>query len=332
MSEKRLGHAYEEYRTSANKFVEIEDQTYECWLDFCKWYQSEGKHLFVSAFTEASGMKFPRPRSMEWLVRSGIAGTEKEYKKIIAEHDYYRANAFWFLEEVDCIVETTPVGDGYSKLAIVYGQTLHFVESLIRDSLVLLRECASLLSGLDESGVHKNPVTQLSEFYVTARYLIYDAVAVGHHSDVSISVIRQALEIRVRRAFGIIAKADPSGTEHPVSLSEIIAVLKGKKIDMAVPLSSLKRINGWANMYLHSGIKEYSWVAPRILEYLATFLLGRPAPGYLATSNGGVITDEETFREIREQLEQRCRPDYELLSYPRQYCAIVITKEPAKTT
>lgn len=334
MTNKRLGRAYGEYRESANPFVNMQDKTYEGWLAFRHWYKCQGRQLFVSAFLEASGKKLPRPRSTDWLINTVIASTDRDYEKKIAKPEYYRAHAFWFLEEMDRIVERTPSSEEDCGLVIAYADTLNFVENLMIDSLVLLRETASLHSGLDESGLHKNPVTQLREFYVTARYLIYGAFAVGHHSDVSISVIRQALEIRLRRAFGVIAKVDSSGTQHPIPLSEIITVLErfSNRLDMTIPLCSLKRINGWANMYLHSGFKEYAWAAPRVLEYLSTFLLGgRPAPGYLATVNGGVITDKETFRQIREQLQQRYEPDFQLLAHAQEHCDLVITPEPAET-
>ncbi|WP_298372558.1 hypothetical protein [Azospirillum sp.] len=333
MKKRVLGAAYEKYRSSVNPFVDIKDKSYGGWISFCKWYDTEGKSLFSSAFVEVSGKRFIEPNSDDWLITTGISSTEADYEKKIRKIDYYRVNAFWFQKEIEQIIKTIPNDESYKTLNIAYGQVLSFVDSLVKDSLVLLRECASLRSGLNEAGFHKNPVTRLDEFYVSARYLVYGSFAVGHHSDVSISVIRQALEIRLRRALGVIAKVDTSGIQHPISLSEIIAVLEpfGSKIDIKIPISSLKRINGWANMYLHSGLKEYAWVSPRVLEYLADFLLGGDsAPGYVSTVNSGVIMDEKTFQEIRMEIERNCAPKFKLFALDPERCALVIKKNEYK--
>lgn len=289
-----------------------------------------GKKLFEAAFTEASGTKIPAPKTSDWLIETAVACSEADYLKKTLQMNYFRANAAWFLEEMERIIQTIPSDESYQSLSVSYGQALSFVHSLIIDSLALLTDCTYLKSGSVKNGLYKNPNTGMHEFYMTARYLMYGSFVTGHHSDVSISVIRQALELRIRRAFGVIAKIDAAETQFPVSLSEIIRAMEPfeKNITMPISLPKIKRINGWANMYLHSGIKEYSWVAPRVLDYLFKFLIGGdPAPGFYFTINSGVITDKKTFESIRSSLEHHCGKDFRLLVANEEHCAVVIRSD-----
>lgn len=337
MTERNVSPAYQKYSKSTSPFLtDNEDENYrgrKGWIVFIKWYQSEGKELFSDAFKEVSGKDIPQARKIEWQFTTGLACTEADCTKKRASScfNYYRANAFWFLEEVDHIVIRTPnVDESYCDLNILYNQTLEFIRRLIEDSLVLLTECANLRSGSDGPGLYKSPLTLPRDFYVTAQYLIYGGFIVSDNPDASISIIRQALEVRLRQAFGVVVKVDDSGNQFPISLSEIIKVLEqfSKKIEMGrITLPLLKRINSWANMYLHSGIKQYGWVSPRVLNYLSDFLVGGDlAHGYLSTVDSGISTDKKTFEKVRAELERQCKP-CTLHTKAPQSCSIIITDE-----
>ncbi|EIS9525830.1 hypothetical protein L0775_003817 [Clostridioides difficile] len=71
----------------------------------------------------------------------------------------------------------------------------------------------------------------------------------------SIAIIRQIIELRIRRAFGIIAFLDKDGNVKPLNMSSIFNVLKKYKKDIYFPidLSNIERIYSWSNMFVHSG-------------------------------------------------------------------------------
>ena len=45
--------------------------------------------------------------------------------------------------------------------------------------------------------------------------------------------------------------------------------LTKSSVSFPVRFENIKRINGWANLYLHSGLKLYAWCPPRVLHILS---------------------------------------------------------------
>ena len=125
-----------------------------------------------------------------------------------------------------------------------------------------------------------------------------------NHSDTSIATIRQLVEIRVRRATGVMWKtAVVDNAVHPIALSDIFDAIDANRQGTHFPLhfDNLRRINSWANIYLHSGMRiaSYTWSPPRILNYLRPFALGEVQPGAGHRMHSGVRMTREAFGSIR---------------------------------
>lgn len=72
----------------------------------------------------------------------------------------------------------------------------------------------------------------------------------------SIAIIRQLVELRIRRAFGVLSYVDESnGNLRPLDLSIVFECIKKyeKNIEFPLKLENIERIYKWANMYVHSG-------------------------------------------------------------------------------
>jgi hypothetical protein len=97
-----------------------------------------------------------------------------------------------------------------------------------------------------------------------------------------------------------------NGAVHSISLGGILDVIDAHREDVrfAVRLENIKRINSWANIYMHSGIRaaSYSWCPPRVLSYLRGFILGQLTPSWGHNINAGVRLPRDVFDDIRSQI------------------------------
>ena len=192
----------------------------------------------------------------------------------------------------------------------------------------------------------KNELTHPVNFYQGARQTIYDHGSFGlsfseNHSELAVTTTRQAVEIRLRRAFGLIGKEAVSDqTFHPVAISELLDVLLNvlkdydyvKQVQMPVPLHNLVRINHWANLLLHLGMRHYAWTPPRVLDYLQPFLVGGENVGGRWTVHSGVRLTRASFEAIQEALKKKIesctqpqtRPQFKALLLNAPECDVVL--------
>lgn len=123
---------------------------------------------------------------------------------------------------------------------------------------------------------------------------------------VSIAIIRQIVELRTRKAFGIMGVYDKDKDSfEPLPLSLIFDEIKKyqSEIDFAVPLENIIRINGWSNIYLHSGMKDYTWTIIFVYRYLHELIKGRKDGGSWS-ANSGIRLTEETLEKVSKGLEK----------------------------
>lgn len=144
-----------------------------------------------------------------------------------------------------------------------------------------------------------------------------------NHADLATATIRQAIEVRLRRAFGVFGKVRKSDDSiHPVPLSDLLDAIDVNKATVTFPIrfENIKRINGWTNMYLHAAIKLYAWCPPRALAFIREFILGSSH-----NSKAGMILDIATFDKIRDAIRQRHESsDFELQLPPADVCEVMI--------
>jgi hypothetical protein len=182
-------------------------------------------------------------------------------------------------------------------------------------------------------GIGKNPVEHIMAFYQGARQTIYGHGSWGlsfadNHADLATATIRQGIEVRLRRAFGVFGKVRKSDDSiHPVPLSDLLDAIDVHKSTVTFPVrfENIKRINGWTNMYLHAALKLYAWCPPRALAFIREFLLGRQTHGSSHSSKAGVILDAVTFDKIRDAIRTKHESsDFELQLPPADVCDVVI--------
>jgi hypothetical protein len=139
-------------------------------------------------------------------------------------------------------------------------------------------------------------------------------INIGREPNMAISIIRQMIELRIRRAIGVLGAYNKSeDIFEPIPMKYIFKVLKNYEndIDFSVPLSNLMRIYSWANIYLHLGRKDYLWKSIKVMDYLHTFMTGKmiskKVKGELlqyGSFSFGVSLKKKTLNKIRNDLEK----------------------------
>jgi hypothetical protein len=194
-----------------------------------------------------------------------------------------------------------------------FADVLRFTRKVLIDSVLLFEHWGTFKASVPGVyGIGKNDIEHMMAFYHGAKQTIYGHGSWGlsfsdNHSDLATATIRQALEIRVRRAFGVMAKiSKANGSIHPLPFSDLLEAIDKYRanIDLPVRFENIERINGWANMYLHAALKLYAWCPPRVLAFLRVFLLGGQAPGWHHNSKAGVVVDRATFDAVRDLIRQ----------------------------
>lgn len=312
----------------AQQFTGANVNTEKEWNALYNWIKNDVPQQFSDAFTKETGISLGNAPKLDDLVCAAIPKTINDLENKVKNDAYYKANAFWFLNEIENIVNCIPYDFDEAGLS-AYSNAFKAIKVAVLDSKILISDWALYKEGVpDVYGIGKNPSEHMMSFYQGARQVIY-----GHgtfrlsyadiHSDNAIATIRQAIELRIRRAFGVMAKISKSDQSiHPISVSDILKVVKSHQSRITTPilLDNIIRLNGWANIYLHSGLKPYVWCAPRTLNYLKPFLIGSGK-----NVKDGVKCSDETFDLVVDEIKSLIDPTkFELMEYKKEYCDVEI--------
>ncbi|MGM4991281.1 hypothetical protein [Tardiphaga sp. 841_E9_N1_2] len=271
------------------------------------WFAGGGRAELQAAFEHETGLKIGN-RKDGALVEQGYPKNINEYPGKTAWDQYYIANAIIALQELDRIFQP---GKPYPTRNpdIFYRNLVGLSRKLFLDTIVLLDDWATFKQGLQGVfGIGKNRLEHATPTYHSALQVIYGNCSPfafsDNHSDTSVNQLRMAIELRLRRGFGVTAKLNKAGSIVPLALSEIIQVvaLHKQNITFAVPFEHIDRIYQWSNIYMHTGLKQYVWSPIFALHYLRPFLLGGKHAGG-TSSNAGIIAAPGVVKQVQSGIE-----------------------------
>jgi hypothetical protein len=285
------------------------------------WFENEALRHF--------GLNKLPSRNPDQLIQQILGKSPNDQQKKMEGKEYYIGNAITFLKVIREILTENFVNNFGPERTVddltIYNYHRVF-QNLLFDSLVLLNEyCVNVKKSKPEYGCGKGYSQHTLTLYQSLRQSIFGQSS--YHSfievepDLSISIIRQLIELRVRRAFGVLGWYLP-GTQsmEPLALTKLFDVLKPytKEIDFSMPLDCLIRIYGWSNIFLHIGIKEDSWKHIFVKNYLKKFALGKNPS---MSVNSGIVIPQPILDKIVNDLESnnpkgaqiiRCKPEVKI--------------------
>ena len=305
---------YNSYQAAVSKLAFDQRAQGEVWTDVYDWYQSKGRAQFIESFRHETGITVNPNTDPDNRFGAALPDSPGDYGKKVQGEAYYRAHAELFLIEMDHVMKQVPRESTDPMATSSYMDLMLYLRGVLLDSTVLFTHWGSRAAQVP--GVfmsHKNEHTHLVGFYHGALQTVYGHGTWGlsmveNHSELAVATIRQAVEIRLRRAFGLIGKTSRrDGSFHPVAISELLDVVSDMKAVVKTPISfdTVKRINSWANIFLHSGMRHYAWVPPTVVRHLRPLLVGGDAPGGRWTVDAGVQLKRASFDAVRDTVRAR---------------------------
>lgn len=193
-----------------------------------------------------------------------------------------------------------------AKIEILHGSITRFLHYAI----ILLDEGSRNLQRVTRYGSGANDSEHYFQVYKGAEQVIYGRFSGMTHDDdapyVGTAILRTAIEIRLRRAFGIQCLIDQdSGNFRPVDLSSIFEAVKRHRdeIEFSVNFDDTMKIYRWSNFYLHGAWRDFPWVPGFALQYLRPLLSGvMVSPGAAWSINNGIKMPRKVWNEIRSEL------------------------------
>lgn len=265
-------------------------------------------------WSELGGMS-PRGRASPLkpcdAIRQGLQVTFADLQKMPLEFNFYLAQLTMLDAEVRryCGAIKSFSSASAPRFADATFHTLHrALLSHLRHGLTLLEQAGHALLQLPTMyGAWSRRVEHPFEIYKGAEQSIYGTYSWLTHTDrapfVPVAVLRTAIEMRVRGAFGIQGYIDSENTNFiPIDMGQIFEVIRPRlsSMEFAVDFHDLVRIYRWSNRYLHGGWRDFEWVSGFCLQYLRPlFADQRDTPGGGWSIDGGIRMHRSDWREIR---------------------------------
>lgn len=288
-------------------------------LSYLNYFVNSGIDELENRLTTQFELKSLHKRSTDEILEGILACSPKELEKKRKGKNYYICNALCLLEVVKKIFDQ----DLYAVLSkpgipsIMLHNYCHILKWVLMDSEELCNQYANFVLGdtqypsnIDSRYIHYMPVHQV------LRQALYGQVSCNSFVDMeisaSIAVIRQLIELRIRRAFGVLSYFEKESEKLiPLDLSRLFDVIKTHKDEISFPLKleNIERIYKWSNMYVHSGKCELSWIPYYIETILKELSFGQTVGNSWDVKNG-IATTDEVIQQIHNELLEG-HPKYE---------------------
>lgn len=276
------------------------------------------KYLLDSNFAELEqllklnmGDKCLPNRSEEEIIEGALANSPQNLKKKKKEKNYYHCHARCLMDTIKRIFNVKLYNAISSPMVpqLAINNYQHILQHFLFDSTELYM--LYLENMKDITLAHRPILTNRQIHYLSMHQILRQSIfgQCSYHSFVnleissSIAIIRQIVEFRIRRAFGVIAFIDSSGNLQPLGMSALFACLEEFENDIVFPikLSSIIRIYQWSNMYIHSGEGDFSWLPFHLEFVLRNFSFGHEQKDGYDVKNS-IKTNKKTIENIHCKL------------------------------
>jgi len=277
-----------------------------------KKLDTEGIKAYRNEVLSVFSLKKLPSRNGEQLIAAAIPKSFNDYNKKQNNKEYYVANAIIFIEYMEWLLPSLEIALGkykpQKKDLLVYNYN-HLLRNLMFDSIFLLQNYReTILKQSHVYGVGKNPFRTTFHLFQTMKQVIYGQGSfhsfIDREVDVANAILRMTIELRIRHGLGVlgvIRKEDSAIL--PLPLERLLTCLKENEANITLPVSvnSLIRIYGATNIFLHSGIRHYSWQAIKAMEFLQEFFLGVKGS---TSIHSGIAMKPATLMKIHKCLKK----------------------------
>ena len=280
-------------------------------ISYLEYFIEEGvEELHIRLKDTLNQKRFPS-RDANQIVEGVLACSPKELRKKRQNVNYYICNALCLLDTVKTIFDKNLYDTLKKKDTPVIA--LHNYQHILRWILIDAEELQIIYknnihsdfehnSDFDSHYIHPMSIHQV------LRQSLFGQFSISSFADMeissSIAVIRQLVELRMRRAFGVLSYMEEhSGKLIPLDLSALFECLKLHEDHITFPLKleNIERIYKWSNMYVHSGKTELTWIPYYIEKILRELTFGQKTAHGWDVRNG-ISASKETIQDIHSAL------------------------------
>ena len=296
-----------------NDFIKNESVT------FLEYYQ----FLLKGGFDELEKQLFKHIKIKKWpsitnddIICSILPKSEPDRINKRKKKDYYIANAYCAFEVLKQIY-TVELYNELKNISSIYYFTYYLILKNIMQDLDQLKNLYSIEIENDLSyPASVNRPTHIMELHNVLRQALYGNISfVDYETAAPIAVIRQIIELRIRRAIGVLSYIDESSNNiYPLKMTKVFEIIK-KYPDISFPnqLTYLERIYQWSNLYIHSGKVDFAWITFFLEKYLRPLSFGNKKDDGNWSCYNAITVTRETLDKIKEDI-QELNPSFQLLT------------------
>jgi hypothetical protein len=300
---------------------------------FANWLLNQGLTLFEEAFSEETAQSIPSIGDGKLIEQAYPKGLNDINSKQ-GQQAFYTANARVFITECRRIASNIAAAPAGPESDVFASRHHELLRKLALDGLVLLADWARCLQGVDGIyGIGKNTLHDFFQISHAADQLMFAGSSLfaftDNATDSATALLRVAIETRLRFGFGLLGIVDKaSQVVTPLNLSKVLAAVKSHEsnIRLGIPLAHIERLYGWSNIYVHTGLKHYTWSPIFASRYLIPLLRGGNYPGGTGV-NAGIQINTATLTAVQLEVANIYTLDptkSELLSLEPHQCAVIL--------
>ncbi|VVE57435.1 hypothetical protein PHO31112_05194 [Pandoraea horticolens] len=326
-------HYIDEFRKEFQQCTVLGTPSPQHAIDLASWLKAQGIQLFKDAFaqeTNHSVPDLPDERLIEQAYPKGLNEIDKKQ----AQQAFYASNAKIFSETCAWIAEGVINASTDARSEPFAYQHYSLLRNLALDAQTLLDDWAALTQETPAMyGIWKNSLHDFFQISHAAEQLMFGGSPFFAFADLATdsgaALLRVALETRIRFGFGLLGVLDRSNqTVLPLNMSKVLAAIKlhESKFKLAIPLQHIERIYSWSNIYVHVGLKHFTWSPIFALKYLNPLLRGGDYPGGTGV-NAGIYIDKATLLDIQKEAETAYQLDttkFELVTISPERCSAIL--------
>ena len=263
----------------------------------------------------ADGLKVNqiKDRRGEQIIQEIVATSDSDFEKKSKQDSYYYSSASAIIQVMRHIFnrnvfETLKAADQNQKTRFI----VRNYQNLFMEIMYNIEDLCSLYdqnfgSGKYYSSIRSRYIPTMAVHQVL-RQELYGRNSMHSFTDLevsaSIGTIRQLIELRMRRAFGVLAYKDSNGGFSPLNMRSLFEAIKRHESDIELPLKleNIDRIYTWANGYIHSGHGDYPWIPILIERVLLKFSFGETKQDGSWSINNGIKTKQYVIDAIQQEL------------------------------
>jgi hypothetical protein len=297
------------------KFIELKE-TKDDVLAKLRYLKGGGLDEYVQYSLGVLGLKKLPSRQPDQIIQQILPKSPNEL-------DRKRGDALYYVAHVCCVksmMEEMLLNDGFlenldkyqvtpDKDLVVYNY-YNLLREVLFDMVLLLQDYKVLVKNEQITpSIGKSPYQSDFTLYQLLPQVIFGQVSfhafIEREPNVSIALIRQVIELKMRHGFGVLGIYDTvKDSFEPLPLSQLFDEINKHKanITFAIPFENVIRINGWANIFMHTGLKDYTWTLVYVYRYLHEFIKGKEVAGKWSV-NSGIRLQQVTLDNIITSLE-----------------------------